>query len=164
MRPPVSSRQQIVRAGCGMLVATAIAPAAPGRPQRPRLATEAGTRKWMDVGNLAYAIRIDPQRPAYCPHSTYTATDPALTPVTFGINGTVPAGTAFVDTSADRPASPDNTLALTLNLSSCHTATGGTGAYPGGQVYLESYAIGTNYPTSGPAPGAQSRIGFTAAP
>ncbi|MEI2718284.1 MAG: hypothetical protein V9E98_15065 [Candidatus Nanopelagicales bacterium] len=134
------------------------------RPQRMRLPTEPGSTRWIDVGNLAYAISLPVGAGAggYCPTSTYTA-EPRLSPLTTDINRTVPAGSAVVDRSPDEPASPANTLSVTLNLTSCYRALGAAPtAAPLIQIW--SYALGSTYPVSGPASDAHSQQSFTVVP
>ena len=136
------------------------------RPQRPRLETEPGTAKWMDVGHLAYATFVQTATGGggWCPQSSYTATDANLSPLAFSLNGIVPAGAAFADVAADQPADPASVLSFTLNLSQCSAAIGAPPGKPAPLVQIWSYAIGSNYPTSGPAPDAHSQVGFRLVP
>jgi hypothetical protein len=100
------------------------------RPQRPRIPGEPGEGKWMDVGNLFYAVAVGSPGPGgpmgnfSCPPSSYSAVDASLVPAPtipiFPVNG----GALFADQSGDRPSSPNNSFGLTLNLSDCAAANG----------------------------------------
>jgi hypothetical protein len=100
------------------------------RPQRPHIPGDPGEGKWMDLGNLFYAVAVGSPGPGgpmgnfTCPSSSYSAVDPSLTPAPtipiFPVNG----GALFADRSGDRPSITSNSFGLTLNLSNCAAANG----------------------------------------
>jgi hypothetical protein len=98
------------------------------RPQRPRVEGEPGSGPWMDVGQLAYAIGLTKPSGgiAYCPRSSYTQTDPALTAMTTAVNlpNFVPNDTVWLDGAGDRPSDAANTFTVTLDVTGCHAALG----------------------------------------
>ena len=91
------------------------------RPQRRPVPDELpdGAGNWIDIGGLDYwAI---PNGGEFCPQSSYSESDPNLTPET--ITGQVPV---LSDSALDQAASPANTFTYTLNISQCR-AFGGEG-------------------------------------
>ena len=91
------------------------------RPQRRRLEGDPGAGRWMDVGGLSYARAgglehraASGDRPSAAPRAPTPnldsgfARDTAQQAQKFGLR--------WVDPSADRPASADNSFGLTLNL------------------------------------------------
>ncbi len=96
------------------------------RPQRRRIEGEPGEGKWMDVGNLDYAISSPPSVTG-CPLSSYSDRDPNL--VAKPTQGVLPSsftGYYLQDVKGDRPSSPTNTFSYTLNLTDCFAANGQT--------------------------------------
>ena len=132
------------------------------RPQRRGIEGEA---EWMDVGNLAYAVGVVPTAggEAWCPQSSYSATDPDLTPLAPGVPLPmfVQSETAFADLSGDRPSSPENTFANTLNLTDCYASLG---LPPGGGPLKVFAAPVDSDPTSGPNAFAISEAQFRLEP
>lgn len=99
------------------------------RPQRRRLAGEAGTGRWMDVGNLVYATKVGFPRPGaptgVCPQSSYASVDPDLSTIAGSpYPQMAPDGTLFADRRGDQPSNRANTFGYTLNLSRCLDALG----------------------------------------
>lgn len=102
------------------------------RPQRKPIAQEAGP--WIDLGHLTYSVSTafqgpGEERPAPgpgCPLSSYSESDPNLSPFTSRIGGpesnvdTWRSG--LRDSANDQLANPANTLTFTLNLSECLAA------------------------------------------
>jgi hypothetical protein len=94
------------------------------RPQREPIAPEPGP--WTDVGGLTYStviqhLGIPPAGTTVgqpCPPSSYSATpDQPLAPAPFGAAG-------LTDQRGDEPASADNKLTYTINLTDCLTSLG----------------------------------------
>ena len=96
------------------------------RPQRRRLEGDPGAGRWMDVGGLSYLVQAVPSTGGddSCPESAYSNLDSGFA------RDTSPHAQKFgfrwVDPSADRPASADNSFGLTLNLTQCLAASGYT--------------------------------------
>jgi hypothetical protein len=126
------------------------------RPQRPRVEGEGGSGKWIDIGNLAYAIQVNlmPETPAFggapyphgfCKHDAYTAVDPSLEPIAIGPLGATTdtsVGSVFGDVSGDRSASPDNTFSLDLDVSRCLASFGASiGQASKFELTLWAYAV-----------------------
>jgi hypothetical protein len=84
------------------------------RPQRRPIPGETGT--WIDIGGLLHHAGIA-DIDSSCPQSAYS--NPSS-----GLNPTDPAGEdpGFRDAAPDRPASPANTFAYTLNLTRCFSS------------------------------------------
>lgn len=135
------------------------------RPQRPRLPQEAGTGKWMDVGHLAYGIRlpVGAGGGGYCPASTFEALDPALTVLGSAVNP-VPAGAVLMDGAGDQVSSVGNTMRMKLNVSECYRQIGAPGNNPDIQIQVWAYALSSTYPASGPPAWAKSDMNFTFEP
>jgi hypothetical protein len=108
------------------------------RPQRAGIAG-AGEPAWMDIGNLWYALDYAPpatgntvgggQGPA-CPTADYSNLSPTLSDVDgsqfpAGSSGPMPGEGALVDSQADEPASPSDTISFTVNVSACLASKGG---------------------------------------
>ena len=94
------------------------------RPQRRPIPPETGD--WIDIGELRYYATLgnmDPQNYT-CEQDAYTSSDPNLIPVAPEDNVEFATGGGFTDLSADRPASPDNTLTYRLNLTDCLESKG----------------------------------------
>ena len=78
----------------------------------------------MDIGRLKYTADVpngpsggagDPGRgPGNCPSSSYSTSDPNL----------ALAGDGIVDSAADRPSDPANTLTFSVNLTQCLASAG----------------------------------------
>ena len=114
------------------------------RPQREAIAGEPG--EWTDIGGLFYFAILG------CPPSTLSTTDSDLAPVNH------PAGGGgFLDQAPDQPASPENTLTFSLNVTQCLAARG-QAWNPG-----ESLEIGLVATNSGEDHAAQ-RLSFTREP
>ncbi|MEW6583518.1 MAG: hypothetical protein AB1416_12250, partial [Actinomycetota bacterium] len=101
------------------------------RPQRQAIAGAGEAGGFVDVGGLEYEANVPnvPRSPSaqpgsgsppQCPMESLSTADPSLT-----IRSTGPGG-RLVDSSADRPADPANTLTFTVNLSSCASLRGGS--------------------------------------
>jgi len=75
---------------------------------------------WIDIGGLTYSAVVHSNPPSgmfvrkECPQAAYSV--PPEQPFALP---TPPAGTGLTDTFADRPASPNNKLTYTLNLTQC---------------------------------------------
>jgi hypothetical protein len=95
------------------------------RPQRERIAGEAGSGKWVDVGNLLYALVLGVEGravpPGGCPAGTMTTADPDVELIE---GQTLPFAPAIRDRAGDQPQDPANRLTVTLNISDCLAAKG----------------------------------------
>jgi hypothetical protein len=112
------------------------------RPQRRRIAGESGDSEWMDVGGLTYAVAVPSAGPGFCPQSSFSTTDPDLTPVP---SSTLPGGAGgFNDRAGDQPQSASNTLTYTLNLTRCLESSGGSLA-PNDTVNVVTWAFATSH-------------------
>ena len=98
------------------------------RPQRPRIAGDPGTGKWMDVGNLAYTVYVGGSSTTPdCPQTSFSEPDPNLSALTSSPFPRVdPSAGGFLDRKADEPSSRENTLSYTLNLTQCLSSKGQT--------------------------------------
>jgi hypothetical protein len=120
-------------AGPGSALGTASAPikVAPGvvtlrffRPQRLGI-PGAGEPQFMDIGHLNYTLSAAPMQSGgptpggsgECPAAAYSQLSPTLT-LTSGV-GHHSAEGVLIDSAADQPASPANTLSVTVDLSKC---------------------------------------------
>jgi len=145
------------------------------RPQRRRIAGETGEGKWIDIGNLAYAISVQlqverpmmgegPQPGGFCKRDSYLAADPSMTPLAVAPGSQTPfspTGAVYGDLSGDRPSNPTNTFTDTLNLTQCLAALGTTiQSAPNLDLTVWAYAVsGDDGPTPS-APNAYSRTTF----
>lgn len=101
------------------------------RPQR-RGIVGAGEPRFMDVGRLAYSFDIVGGAPARCSAASVTTADPLLTEKAVqGASGGQAA--VLVDSAADSPANPANTLTATLDLTRC-LAGKGISSFPVGST------------------------------
>jgi hypothetical protein len=118
------------------------------RPQRKGIAG-AGEPAFMDLGHLRYAVQFPSQAvipppapgsnvPVQCSKASLSTADPSLRPAAS------PDG-VLEDQSSDRPASPANTLAFSVDLSRCVADKGGS-LGPGSTFFIhpEAFASGTN--------------------
>ncbi len=124
------------------------------RPQRPHTTGDAGTGKWMDVGNLVYGTRASPlvfvpgggAPHGNCPQSSYSDIDPNLTPDTLSDLAGGPPWKLdriwYLDHRGDQPSNPANTFSYTLNLTQCLAADGLAMNTNGlTTVYFNSFAV-----------------------
>jgi hypothetical protein len=94
------------------------------RPQRAAIPGSGEGAGWIDIGRLKYTADVPNGAgapgsppgpgPGNCPAATYSVTDPSLS---VGADG-------VVDSAADRPADPANTLTFSVNLTQCLGAAG----------------------------------------
>lgn len=113
------------------------------RPQRRGIAG-AGEPAFMDVGHLSYALDVPPQAPIprganpapQCSAASVSSSDPSLSGQTVPLQNAPSAG-VFVDSADDRPASPANTLSMTVDLTRCLTDKGASGFPVGSTIDLE---------------------------
>jgi hypothetical protein len=115
---PGSTGSPIVVGGTGDAIVTLTF----WRPQRRPIAGEAS--EWVDIGLLKYSADVPNgpsggggapgPGPGGCPSSTYTTADPNLSVTADGL----------VDSAADQPANPANTLTFSVNLTRCLAAAG----------------------------------------
>jgi len=94
------------------------------RPQREAIPGSGEGAGWVDIGRLKYTADVPNgpggpgsppgPGPGNCPASTYSTSDPSL-----GVSGD-----GVVDSDADRPADPANTLTFSVNLTQCLGALG----------------------------------------
>jgi hypothetical protein len=85
------------------------------RPQRRPIPPETGD--WIDIGRLDYAVGVS-ETERSCPKRAFSESDPNLTRVAFPSPPGQEVG-GLVDSAADGPASPANSLTYTLNLTQC---------------------------------------------
>jgi hypothetical protein len=101
------------------------------RPQRRPIPGELppGAGNWVDIGGLQHFAHIPgASDKTFCPQSSYSETDPNLTPGTAPVGGTtglteVPL---FNDSAVDQAANTTNTFSYTLNLTECQAFRGTT--------------------------------------
>jgi hypothetical protein len=99
------------------------------RPQRRSLPEELppGAGRWIDIGGLQHFAHVPgASTETFCPQSSYTETDPNLTPATGPVGGStgIVQVPLFDDAASDQAASPANTFSYTLNLSECQAFRG----------------------------------------
>jgi hypothetical protein len=131
------------------------------RPQRRRLESEPGEGRWMDVGNLSYAVLAGQGfNSGMCPESSYLAIDPNFT-----LDTSKPAQgkgeIRYVDPSHDRPASAANSFGLTLNLTQCLAANG---VSPSTTTPVSVSLSAFNYAPNGPTNHTASGVNFLLQP
>lgn len=112
------------------------------QPQRRPIPGEPGysdpPSAWTDIGGLTYSADVEgpsgPMQTRACAQDAYSAPpgQPFSSPMP-------PAGRGLTDTLADRPASPNNKLTYTLNLTKC---LGGIAWNPGEEVAVNFRASG----------------------
>lgn len=102
------------------------------RPQRAAISAAGETGDWVDIGGLSYSVDMPngPSTPGapggpgpgLCPGSTLSTTDPNLTV----------GGESLLDGARDAVPDTANTIAFTVNLTSCATSKGG-GSWDSGE-------------------------------
>jgi hypothetical protein len=120
------------------------------RPQRLGI-PGAGEPQFMDIGNLNYTLTAAPMPSGgptpggsgECPAAAYSNPSSTLTRTT-GV-GHHSADGLLIDSAADQPASPANTMSVTVDLGQCYG-----GALPVGQpVRVDLAATTSSLPTDG---------------
>jgi hypothetical protein len=145
------------------------------RPQRRRIEGESGEGKWIDVGNLAYAIAVQlqaehptrgeaPLPGGYCKRDSYLAVDPSMTPLSVAPGAQTPFNpteAVYGDRSGDRASDPANTFTDTLDLTQCLAALGTTiQSAPQLELAVWAYAVDADDGPTPSAPFAYSRTMF----
>jgi len=116
------------------------------RPQRRAIPPEPGD--WTDIGGLSYSAKTHFTAQPGCPQSAFSENDESLEPA----DSPLPDGPGgVIDGAKDKPADPDNTFTLTLNLTECR-ANHGESFEPGERVDLSFHGVaygGPEEPTRG---------------
>jgi len=132
---PGTQGSPIVVAGAGDAIVTMTF----WRPQREAIPGSGEGAGWVDIGRLKYTADVPNgpggpgpppgAGPGNCPASTYSSSDPSLSV----------GGDGVVDSAADRPADPANTLTFSVNLTQC-LAAAGLGWAPGQTLQVDIQA------------------------
>lgn len=103
------------------------------RPQRRRIAGEAGSGEWTDIGGLTYVVNpmvTGIPMIGACPQDSLTEPSAGLVPPVVenvpGPNQNGVPGGGFYDTTPDRAADPGNVVSFTVNVTRCLASAGGT--------------------------------------
>jgi hypothetical protein len=145
------------------------------RPQRRSIEGDSGEGKWIDIGNLAYAITAELQveRPmmgeapppgGFCKRDSYLAVDPSMTPLSVAPGGQTPFSSSeavYGDLSGDQPSNPTNTFTDTLDITQCLAALGTSiQSAPKLELAVWAYAVNADDGPTPSAPYAYSRTTF----
>lgn len=105
------------------------------RPQRKATPAEAAAGEWVDIGGLMYIVQIigptSPSNPipgGNAPQSAYSNASANGAPITL-----TPENEGVLDTAADAPSNPANTITFTLDLTKCYP-DGALGMIGAGEV------------------------------